>query len=163
MKRKNFSIRFFLFLRLQKYSFDFTFSTDTESSGLAVLLLLDVPLASESGRWTVALRRSKFLLRLVERAQHRHLLEDVEYARASMGCAVSVVDTMFYPLPQYPGFRSGCYNSARINDHAHTLARKIPAQIATISNRATVYASPMAYAGLSCFRFPSLLLVTLVE
>lgn len=100
----------------------------------------------------------------MERAQHRHLLEDVEYARASMGCAVSVVDTMLYPLPQYPGFRSGCYNSARINDHAHTLARKIEAQGGIDrrlqrdfeSSHRLRFADGL-FSGLSCFRFPSLL------
>lgn len=40
----------FFFLPLQKYNFDVFFPADTESSGLAMFLLLDVPLASESGR-----------------------------------------------------------------------------------------------------------------
>lgn len=54
--------------------------SDTQSFHVAVLFLLNVSLVFEPNGWTTAICRSKFLLWLVEREQHWHILENVEYA-----------------------------------------------------------------------------------
>lgn len=62
---------------------------DTESFGVALFLLLDISFFFQLDGRAAAFRRSKFLLRLVERKQYRYILENLEHAGASLGCAVS--------------------------------------------------------------------------
>lgn len=63
--------------------------SDTKSFSMALLLLSDISLFLESVGRVATLCRSEFLLRLVERQQYRYILENLEHAGASLGCAVS--------------------------------------------------------------------------
>ena len=108
---------FFFFLHARSF-FAYTFA-DTEPSCLAVLLLPDFPLALEPDRRAVAFRRSKLLLRLVERGQHRHILENVEHACSSVGRAVSGFNATSCTYSTYAATRE----SSTASDNQQSLAR----------------------------------------
>lgn len=56
---------------------------------MALLLLLGISLLPQFVGRVATFCRSEFLQRLVERQQYRYVLENLELASASLGCAVS--------------------------------------------------------------------------
>uniref|UniRef100_A0A8D8DZ35 (northern house mosquito) hypothetical protein n=1 Tax=Culex pipiens TaxID=7175 RepID=A0A8D8DZ35_CULPI len=79
----------------------------SEPPNVVVLLLPDLPLVPEPDGRSVALCRPQVLQRLVERQQHRHLLAQLEHARAQLVRPTPLPSDARPWLPEAGGHRYG--------------------------------------------------------